>query len=103
MEGGLSQDFVGFIVLLVISVVVSGILHYGLRFYAVPGTASFLSKIVVGYIGGWLAGPVFGTWFFTVGGVDVIAAIVGSVALLVVAIDVANMVKRTQSPQQPQS
>ena len=96
MESAISQDFIGFVVLLVISVVVSGVMHYSLKFYATPGTASFLSKIVLGYIGGWLAGPVLGKWFFVVGGVDVIAAIVGAAALLVFAIDVAKMFAKPQ-------
>ena len=99
MEGGLSQDFIGFVVLLVISVVVSGVLHYSLKFYATPGTTSFLSKVVLGYIGGWLAGPVLGKWFFAFGGVDVIAAIVGTAAILVFAIDMAKMFAKAQSPE----
>ena len=50
----LGMDFVSFFILFIISVVVSAILHYGFKYYATPGTASFFSKIVVGWLGGWL-------------------------------------------------
>ena len=86
-------EFFEFLVLLVVSVVVSGILHYGLKHYVRPGTWSFLSKIVVGWIGAWLGTPVLGNWFPGVayGDIFIVPAIVGSVALLVLAIDVAQM------------
>lgn len=100
MESGVSQAFVAFIVLLVISVVVSGVLHYGLKYYVTAGTASFCSKVVLGYIGAWLAGPVLGSWFpgIALGGVDIIAAIVGSLAMLVFAVDVAKIFARAPQP-----
>jgi hypothetical protein len=50
----IGMDFVSFLTLLIISVVVSGILHYGLNYYVTPGHWSFCSKIVVGWIGAWL-------------------------------------------------
>ena len=86
-------EFVGFLILLVISVVVSGILHYGCKHYVTPGTWSFLSKVVVGWIGAWLGTPVLGSWFAGVVYADVyiIPAVVGSLALLILAIDVGQM------------
>ena len=89
----METDFGSFIVLLVISVIVSAILHYGFKYYVTPGTASFLSKIVVGYIGGWLSPWVLGLWFpaVAVAEVDIISAIVGTTAMLVVAVDLAKM------------
>ena len=35
----IGMDFISFLILLVISVVVSGILHYGLKYYVTPGFA----------------------------------------------------------------
>jgi uncharacterized membrane protein YeaQ/YmgE (transglycosylase-associated protein family) len=89
----IGMDFVSFLVLLVISVVVSGILHYGLKFYVTPGTESFCSKVVIGWIGAWLGSPVLGHWWpgLQYGEVYFVPAILGSLALLVVAIDLVKM------------
>ena len=86
-------DFISFIILLVISVVVSGILHYGLNYYVTPGIASFCSKVVIGWVGAWLGSPGLGHWLPGLQYHDVyyIPAILGSLALLVVAVDVAKM------------
>jgi uncharacterized membrane protein YeaQ/YmgE (transglycosylase-associated protein family) len=59
----IGMDFISFLVLLIISVVISGILHYGLQFYVNPGMDSFCSKIVVGWVGAWLGSPVLGHWW----------------------------------------
>jgi hypothetical protein len=45
------MTFASFLVLLIISVVVCAILHFGLKYYVVPGVWSFLSKVVIGYVG----------------------------------------------------
>ena len=78
-----ADPFISFLLLLVISLVVSGILHYWLKFYVAPGLWSFLSKVVVGYIGAWLGTPVFGNWLEGVnyGDVYILPAVVGSFAL----------------------
>ncbi|HUK21389.1 MAG TPA: hypothetical protein VLV45_07515 [Gemmatimonadales bacterium] len=83
------MSFGSFAVLLIISVVVSAVLHYGLGFYAMPGTSSFLGKVVLGWIGGWLGSPVFGHWGAPIGAesVYVIPAILGCLAMLVLAVD----------------
>ncbi len=90
----IGMDFISFLILLVISVIVSLILHYVLKFYVVPGLASFFGKIVIGWVGAWLGTPVLGHWF---GGVQyeqvyIIPAILGSVAALVLAVDVVNSI-----------
>ena len=51
------MDFVSFVILLIISVVVSAALHYGAKYYVTPGVWSFGSKVVVGWIGAWLGSP----------------------------------------------
>ena len=59
----IGMDFISFLILLIISVVVSGILHFGFKYYVVSGYASYLSKVLVGWIGAWLGSPVFGYWW----------------------------------------
>ena len=58
----IGMDFISFLILLVISVVVSGILHYGLNYYVTPGFWSFCSKVAVGWLGAWIGSPVIGHW-----------------------------------------
>ena len=86
------MDFVSFLILLVISAVVAAVLHFGLKYYVIPGLASYFSKIVIGWIGAWLGSPVFGHWWEGVNYQQVyfIPAILGSLALLVLAIDVVK-------------
>ena len=57
------EAFISFVILLVISVVVSAVLHYGLSYYVTPGHWSFASKVVVGWIGAWWGTPLFGEWW----------------------------------------
>ena len=42
----IGMDFISFLILLIISVVVSAILHYGLEYYVTPGFWSFCSSRV---------------------------------------------------------
>ena len=94
----IGMDFVSFLVLLVISLVVSGILHYGLDYYVTPGHWSFGAKDVVGWIGAWLGTPVFGHWphrwaVFSYEEIFIVPAILGSAALIVLAVDLAKMAR----------
>ena len=41
----IGMDFISFLILLVISVVVSAILQYGLKYYVTPGFWSFSFKV----------------------------------------------------------
>lgn len=93
----IGMDFVSFLILLIISVVVSFVLHYGIKYYVIAGCSSFLSKIIIGWIGAWLGSPVFGHWWAGVNynEVYIIPAILGSLALLVFMID---LVKTFQTP-----
>ncbi len=90
------MEFSGFIILLVVSVVVSGVLHYGLKYYVNPGHWSFASKCVVGYFGALWGDDIFGSWLdqAQIEGVFIVPAILGSCALLIVAVDVGKMVTR---------
>ena len=86
------MDFIGFLILLVISVVVSAILHFGLKYYITVGWWSFFSKIIIGWFGARLGSPVFGYWFegFNYKQVYIIPAILGSFAILIFAVDIVK-------------
>ncbi len=96
----IGMDFISFLILLVISAVVSGVIHYGLNFYVTQGLGSFCSKIVVGWVGAWLGTPVLGHWFAGVQyqNVYIIPAVIGAAALLVVAVDIGQMLKGAAKP-----
>jgi uncharacterized membrane protein YeaQ/YmgE (transglycosylase-associated protein family) len=88
----IGMDFISFLILLIISVVASAILHYGLKFYVTPGFESFCFKVVVGWVGAWLGSPVFGYWphkfpFLHYQNIWFIPAILGSLAVLALAVD----------------
>jgi uncharacterized membrane protein YeaQ/YmgE (transglycosylase-associated protein family) len=90
------MDGLSFLALLIISIVVSGILHYGLNYYVTPGHWSFCSKVVVGWVGAWLGSPVLGHWpqgiaNLSYGNVYYIPAILGATAMIIVAVDVGQM------------
>ncbi len=86
----IGMDFISFLILLIISVIVSLAAHYGLRFYVVPGLGSFFGKVVIGWVGAWLGSPVFGYWFGGLAYQEVyfIPAILGSVGAVILAVDV---------------
>jgi uncharacterized membrane protein YeaQ/YmgE (transglycosylase-associated protein family) len=95
----IGMDFVSFLILLVISAVVSAILHYPLKFYVRPGFVSYLSKVIFGWIGAWLGTPVFGRWF---GGLNyrevyILPAILGCAAILVMLVDLVKTTKAASS------
>lgn len=86
------MDFYSFLILLVIAVVVAGVAHYGVKYYVVGGTASFLSKVIVAWLGGWVGGPIFGYWCEAVSyqNVYIIPAILGSAAAVILCVDIAK-------------
>jgi uncharacterized membrane protein YeaQ/YmgE (transglycosylase-associated protein family) len=83
------MDFLSFLILLIISVVVSGILHFGFKYYIVPGFWSYLSKVLIGWIGAWLGSPIFGRWWEGVNyeEVYIVPAILGCLLLVIFAVD----------------
>ncbi len=92
----IGMDFISFLTLLVISLAVSGILHYGLDYYVTPGHWSFCSKVVVGWLGAWLGSPVLGHWPHRIpnlahGDIYYVPAILGAAALIIVAVDLGQM------------
>lgn len=93
----IGMTFVSFIILLGISIVVSFVLHYLLKFFLRPGWISFSSKVILGWIGAWLGTPVFGRWFEGVNyqNVFIIPAILGCLAFLVIMTDLVKSFKAT--------
>jgi hypothetical protein len=92
----IGMNFISFLILLVVSVAVSAVLHYGLKYYVTPGLWSFCSKVVVAWIGAWLGSPVLGYWPHEIpmlgyGNIWFIPAILGSLAALVLAVDLVKM------------
>ena len=85
----IGMDFGSFLALLIISALVSGILHFGFKFYVCAGTASYLSKVVIGWFGAWLGSPVFGHWWdgFSYGDVYYVPAVLGALAMLILVVD----------------
>jgi uncharacterized membrane protein YeaQ/YmgE (transglycosylase-associated protein family) len=88
----IGMDFISFLTLLVISGVVSYVLHFVLKFYVVPGLASYFGKVAFGWLGAWLGSPVLGHWFAGVQyeQVYIIPAILGSLAAIILAVDLVK-------------
>lgn len=89
----IGMDFISFLIFLVISVVVSAILHYVLKMRVRTGIVSFIGTVIWGWIGAWLGSPVLGHWAFHYELVYVIPAILGSLALIVLMVDLVKTVR----------
>ena len=89
------MDFTSFVMLLVIAAVVSGVLHYPLKYHVTPGIWSYLSKVVIAYIGAMLGSSFFGEWWtgLVYGNVYIVPAILGAFAILIVVVDAAKTLK----------
>lgn len=94
----IGMDFLSFLILLIISIVVSAIMHYGFQYHVRPGFDSFVSKVIFGWIGAWLGSPVLGKWgsFLAYENVYIIPAILGCIAILIVMGDLALTFKRVE-------
>jgi uncharacterized membrane protein YeaQ/YmgE (transglycosylase-associated protein family) len=83
----IGMNFIGFLILLIISVVVSAVLHFVCKVYVVPGWRSYLSKVLIGWVGAWLGSPVLGYWWFHYQQVYILPAILGSLGIVIFAVD----------------
>ena len=85
----IEMDFISFIILLIISILVSGVLHFLLKVYIIPGWRSYFSKVLIGWVGAWFGSPVFGYWWqgLNYKEVYIVPAILGSLAILIFAVD----------------
>ncbi len=59
------EQFISFVILLVISVIVSAILHYGFKLTSrtVQDHWAFVTKIIIGYYGAWWGTAIYGEWW----------------------------------------
>jgi uncharacterized membrane protein YeaQ/YmgE (transglycosylase-associated protein family) len=87
----IGMNFISFLILLIISIVVSGVLHFVVKIYIIPGWRSYASKVLIGWIGAWLGSPVFGYWPHPLSlnyqEVWIVPAILGALAIEVFAVD----------------
>ena len=94
----LTLDLSGFIIMLMLSVIAAAIMHYAFHYYVMPGFWSFVSKVVVGFVGGVLGPAVFGHWSPVVAGVPVVPAMIGSFALIFFVVDAATSMRWKSVP-----
>lgn len=94
----LSLDLSGFLVMLTLSVMVAAILHYAFHYYVVPGPWSFMSKVVIGFVGGVFGPAIFGHWFPVLSGIPIVPAMMGSFALIILAVDATHSFHRKGVP-----
>ncbi len=78
-------DFLSFVYLVVVSIVVSLVMARLPKVKIVlPGGLTV--NLIVGYLGAWLGTPVFGKWkLCTIGTINIISAILGAIALIILA------------------
>ena len=89
------EAFISFVILLVISVVVSAILHYGLKYTSgvLPTHWAFVNKVIVGYFGAWWGTTVYGQWWenLNYGDIYYIPAVLGACSLVVFVVSLAKV------------
>ena len=80
------EQFIIFVILLIISLIVSGILHYGLKFSYRPGYMSLIFKVIVGYQGAKIGTALYGQWWKELMYQDIyfIPAILGAFSMVVI-------------------
>jgi len=63
-----------------------------LKYYVIPGLGSYFSKVVIGWVGARLGSPALGHWWegLNYGEVYYVPAILGSLALVVLAVDLTR-------------
>ena len=78
----LGMNFASFLTLLIVSVVVAAVYHWILRYRFLEGIDSFLAKVAVGWVGGWLGSPVLGHWLWKIQSVYLVPAILGAIVAI---------------------
>jgi hypothetical protein len=74
--------FLPFFVLLVLSAIAAGIVHWGFRYRLFDGWDGYVGQWMVAWIGAWLGPAVLGHWFDSVmvGGIYLLPALCGGLA-----------------------
>ncbi len=86
------EEFISFIILLVISVIVSAILQFGLK-YGPTGPWPYVTKVIVGHYGAWWGTTVYGKWWEGLNYQDIyyIPAVLGAFSLLVFVVSLSKV------------
>jgi uncharacterized membrane protein YeaQ/YmgE (transglycosylase-associated protein family) len=79
----IGMGFGAFLALLIISAILSAIVH-GAGYGVLSGREGYFAKLIIGWIGGWIGSPVLGYWGggMASGNVYLIPAILGSIAAI---------------------
>lgn len=74
----IGMSFLGFVTILIVGIIAALVLHFAVRYRFRRGFDGFMSKWIIGWIGAWLGSPVLGHWWFQIGGIWVIPALIGA-------------------------
>ncbi len=75
----IDMNFVGFVTLLILSLIAALVVHYGIGYRFLSGFDGFLWKWIIGWVGAWVGSPVLGHWFdgFKLANVYIVPALLG--------------------------
>ncbi len=78
----LGMSLLSFLLLAFIGAVVAAAYHYVIRYRFLEGNDGLVGKLIVGWLGAWLASPVLGHWLWKVENVYIVPAILGAIATI---------------------
>jgi len=78
----IGMAFPSFLVLLILSAIAAGLVHWGFRYRLFSGIDGFIGQWMVAWLGAWLGPSVLGHWFgsVTLSNIYLIPALIGAVA-----------------------
>ena len=71
------------------------------RYRYLKGIDSCCGKVAIAWLGGWLGSPVIGHWWFTIGGIYVIPAILGAIVAVLLTVLLFKALAKACAVQQP--
>jgi len=74
----IGMSFPSFLILLFLSAMAAGLVHWAFRFRLFEGIDGFIAQWIVAWVGAWLGSPVLGHWSPMVAGICVIPAFIGA-------------------------
>jgi len=75
----LGMSLLSFLILTFIGAVVAAAYHYVIRYRFLEGNDALVGKLIIGWLGAWLASPVLGHWLWKVENVYIVPAILGAI------------------------
>jgi uncharacterized membrane protein YeaQ/YmgE (transglycosylase-associated protein family) len=78
----IGMSFPSFLVLLILSAIAAGVVHWGFRYQLFKGINGLIGQWIVAWLGAWLGPAVLGHWFDSamVSNIYVIPALIGAFA-----------------------